>query len=568
MEINLSGMWKFCIDMGICGANYPDPGWPKDGWQIIEIPSCWNFYGEKYKIYEGISWYTKDFYLSNITSQTLGYFYFEGINYLSEIYLNGEKIGSHEGGYTPFSFDVSGKLKEKRNVLVVKVDNRRHLLRMPSVVGWFNYGGIHRPVSLKISEILQIRKFIIEQDKEEKRIIIDYEIETKSVFKKFYYTISISDGENIIWQVKDELHSFAREASIPGDFLQEWSPEKPTLYKIIFEITDGKERVFDRVEKIFGFRKLEIKENKILLNGKILKLKGINYLPMNPINGLTYSEEMIKKDIKLLKELKVNCIRVHFPLSEEFFTECDKAGLMVWCDISVYCADGPQDFFQKEENYKLAEQYFKETYFAYSHHPSIITWSLGNENNTSLPGGKEFFEKLIKFARNLEKNRFLSYASLALMRKEEESFFEQLDIIGLNEYFGWYDKLGENFENWKGGKPELTILKERLMGFFTRYKKPIALTEFGGDSLPGYRSSDLSLGSEDYHSALLEETFKIFKEFSLIVGYFPFSLNDYPDPSKPLVKFWPDENNHKGVVSFNGDKKSTFEVLKKIYQKL
>lgn len=569
--ISLNGIWKFCVDMGVCGGNYIEPDYPRDGWLSVEVPGCWNCYGEKYKIYEGVSWYAKELHLPEVNPDTIGTLYFEGVNYLCEIWLNGEKIGSHEGGYTPFNFDVSEKLRKGRNVLVLKVDNRWHLLRMPFVVGWFNYGGIHRPVFLHLSETLQIKKFILKTEAEEKRLIIDYKLETKKPFKEFHFLFSIYDGEKNIFQIKDEL-SLAGALSIPVPFLQNWSPEKPFLYKAVLEVCNSDGKVLDSVEKNFGIRSLELKEGKILLNGKTLKLKGINYLPINPISGLTYSREMVDKDLHILKELGVNAIRIHFPLSEDFFSECDKTGLLVWCDIPVYCLETyagiPEDFFQREENYNLAQQYFRESYLAYHHHPAIITWSLGNECSTWLSGAKKFFERLIEVARDLEKNRFLSYASLSLMRKEEEGFFNQLDIIGLNEYFGWYDKLGKNYENWKGEKPDLTILRERLSEFFKRYKKPVVLTEFGADSLPNYRSSDLVLGSEDYQATFLEETFKVLKEFPQIIGYFPFSFNDYPDPSKSLVRFWSEEINHKGVVSFNRDKKYSFEVLRKIYQKL
>lgn len=570
MIIKLNGLWKFTIDMGACGTPYFDVDFPRDFWDLVYVPSVWNFYKDIYYLYEGIGWYVKEFYIEEFDDFSFAEIYFEGVNYICEVYLNGKKIGIHEGGYTPFSFDISEFLKKGRNILVVKVDNRRHLLRMPYVVGWFNYGGIHRPVYIKISKKVKIDAFVLYF--EEENGVVDYKVKLKNLDDKFYYFLNIEDENGFLYEAKDKINDFIGKIEFPLKKFEKWFPDLPKTYKLSFGIIDENGNLLDKVEKNFGIRKLKVENYKIFINDKEIKLKGINYLPINPVDGLVFTEEMIKKDLKLIKELNANIIRVHFPLSEEFFNLCDKEGIMVWCDIPVYClekyAGVPEDFFTKEENYKLAEQYFKETFSYYNHHPSIITWSIGNENSTFLPGAGEFFYKLVEYARKLEKNRFISYACLILMRNEDESFFEKLDIIGLNEYFGWYDKLGKHYEKWEEKNFDLKIVKEKLSEFFNKHKKPVAITEFGADSLPGFRADKFVLGSEDYHSMLLQESFKIFREFPQITGYFPFSFNDYPDPSKPNVRFWSDQINHKGVVSFNRSKKAVFDTLKKIYENI
>ncbi|MCS7180128.1 MAG: hypothetical protein NZ891_02095 [bacterium] len=345
MILNLNGVWKFTIDMGVIVTPYFNPDFPRDYWETIYIPSVWNLYREKYYLYEGVVWFAKEFYIDNFKKDFISEICFEGVNYICEVYLNGEKIGYHEGGYTPFSFDITEKIREGKNVLVVKVDNRRHLLRMPYVVGWFNYGGIHRPVYIKISRKIRIDKLILNFENEEG--IINYEIKGKNRNELYYY-LNILDGETVIYEKKDKIDDFSGELKVPLHNLKKWSPDFPKVYKFLFKIIDKNGDLLDKIEKEFGVRELKIVDYKIFLNGKEIKLKGINYLPINPIGGLVFTKEMIEEDIKLIKELGVNTIRVHFPLSEEFFSLCDKEGLMVWCDIPIYCLEKyagiPDDF--------------------------------------------------------------------------------------------------------------------------------------------------------------------------------------------------------------------------------
>ncbi len=185
MRIDLNGIWKFAIDTGSCGTTYYDVDFPRDWWESVYVPSCWNFYKERYYLYEGVGWYAKEFYIEKLEEFFLAEIYFEGINYICEVYLNGKKIGSHEGGYTPFSFEITEALREGRNILVIKVDNRRHLLRMPYVVGWFNYGGIHRPVYIKISKKIKIENIFL--NFEDALGFINYEIKGEN--KEDIYTV-------------------------------------------------------------------------------------------------------------------------------------------------------------------------------------------------------------------------------------------------------------------------------------------------------------------------------------------------------------------------------------------
>lgn len=568
-QLDLSGPWQFCVDMGTCGANYADPQWPRDGWELVTVPGCWNHYAERLRLYEGVAWYAKAFGVPAAGTDTIATLRFEGANYLCEVWLNGEKLGTHEGGYSPFTFDVSACLKPGENVLVVRVDNRRHLLRMPFVVGWFNYGGLHRPVTLHLSRRNQITRIGVSSDVSSQTVRIEYELARPAGEEALSVRLRATTPDGWLELEQEKPTYDGNVFAFPLSGFRLWSPREPNVCNFQLELMDEAGDVLDVRHVCAGARTLEASGTELRLNGEPLRLNGINYLPINSGAGLTWSPETITDELALLAQLGVNGIRVHFPLDERFFSACDRAGLMVWCDLPIYCleeyAGVPKDFFVQERNYVLAAQYVRETLGSYGHHPSIITWSLGNENSTSLPGAREFFERLFAEARAIDATRWLSYASLILMRDEETAYFDQLDVVGLNEYFGWYDRLGPHYANWEGGPPDLSVLKEKLDAFFARCDRPVVISEFGADSVRGHRSSDLALGSEDYHSALLEETFRIAAQYPRIVGLFPFCFNDYADPSKSLVRFWSDAHNHKGVVSANREKKSVFATLQRLY---
>ena len=151
--IKLNGLWDFtpALDPDYRGSTYKDPDWDRRNWEKVKIPGCWNKYREKYALFEGVAWYAREFHIDYLdSSNAMAYFRFDAVNYLTKIYLNGEQIGEHEGGYTQFQVEGVRFLKEGRNVLVLSVDNRQHIIKFPGVIGWFNYGGIGTWTEVKI----------------------------------------------------------------------------------------------------------------------------------------------------------------------------------------------------------------------------------------------------------------------------------------------------------------------------------------------------------------------------------------------------------------------------------
>src|SRR5262245_48456972 len=152
-SVSLNGLWDFVVDLDPkyhAATNYAHPEWPRRHWQKVPVPGVWNKYAERYDIFEGVGWFARTFALPVLDAGTTCLVRFGAVNYRCEVFMNGQAVGTHEGGYTEFLVDVSRHVRVGDNTIAVRVDNRALVTRLPPVLGYFNYGGIHREVTLEI----------------------------------------------------------------------------------------------------------------------------------------------------------------------------------------------------------------------------------------------------------------------------------------------------------------------------------------------------------------------------------------------------------------------------------
>jgi len=571
--ISLDGVWSFTPDLDpeYHGVEcYKDPHCDRSNWERVPVPACWNKYSERYALFEGVTWYAKEFYLKEREGDEIAFLRFGGVNYLAHIFLNGKLVGEHEGGYTEFLIDVTTCIREGKNLLMVRADNRRNLIKLPAVMCWFNYGGIHRSVQLELSKRARIENLLIDAFPSgtdgigRVRAILKLKDNVTSMKSKI--KIFAPDG-NPVWEKSEIISPEKKALRLDYTFQIEnpllWNPESPFLYQCAFSIKGSDGGELDSLKTNFGVRKLSAEGRALLLNGKKIRLKGICCLCDHPDTGIALKEEVGKEDLTMFQELGVNALRSHFPLPEMMLDECDRRGMMLWLDGPVFCLSPKNEKvgseFSQSEYLSLAKQILKEMMMQTYNHPSVLFWCIGNECNTSHPEAKEFFEGLANEVRKIDSSRLISYASLYT---GVGCVAEMVDVIGVNEYWGWYDRCFEETE----GELDLGILERELGKLIKEHTKPIILSEFGADAVPGYRAKETKLWSEDYQKLLLESTFKVAKTFPEISGIFPFLYNDYPDPSKPLNKYWKGLNL-KGIVSYDRKKKIAFNLLKNIYSK-
>ena len=335
---SLDGKWQIIIDpyeTGYYDYRYePSPNGyfknakPKSKSDLVEydfdasdqlnVPGDWNTQKESLLLYEGTIWYKKSFdYQKKDTDRV--FVYFGAVNYIADVYLNGQKLGRHEGGFTPFNFEITKLVKEKDNFLILKVDNKRHREAVPTLnTDWWNYGGITRQVSIVETPGTYIQDYFIQLQKGSQRHI--------SGWVKLDGT---QPGQKITIQIPEAKISKTFTADNNGytkiDFdadLTLWSPENPHLYEVDISAES------DRIKDTIGFRSIEVKGTDILLNGKPIFIRGVDIHEEAPFRGgRAFSHEDARTLLGWAKDLGCNFVRLaHYPHNEAMLREADRHG--------------------------------------------------------------------------------------------------------------------------------------------------------------------------------------------------------------------------------------------------
>ena len=574
-SITLNGKWNYIIDpyeTGYYDYRYmpfdqmPNPGngaffldkKQTDKSELIEysfdksptlwVPGDWNSQNEKLLYYEGTIWYRKLFDYTKSKDENKVFVHFGAINYESDVYLNGKKLGKHVGGFTPFNYDITDLLKEKGNSLVVKVDNKRKREAVPTLnTDWWNYGGITRDVTIIEVSKNFIQDYFVQLKKGSENEITGY-IQLNNALNQQSVLISIPELK-ISTEVKTDSTGKAI-FSFKAKKIDSWSPENPKLYQVDISTTENK--ISDKI----GFRTIETKGTDILLNGKSIFLRGICIHAENAQRGgRAYSEADAQMLLNSAKELNCNYVRLaHYPHSEYMVKLADKMGILVWEENPVYWT------IQWENPATLANamQQLSDVISRDKNRASVIIWSMANETPVG-PARTEFLKKLAAHARSLDNTRLISAAleihgnPANLYEKiVEDPFADYVDIVNFNEYVGWYDGLPDKCDKivWN-----------------IKYNKPVMISEFGADALQGMHGDILTRFSEEYQENVYNRTLKMLSQIPQFRGVSPWILYDFRSPKRVLPNIQ-DGWNRKGVIGENGTKKKAFYVLKDFYSQM
>ena len=511
----------------------------------LQVPGDWNSQEEKLLYYEGTIWYKKSFDYSKKEKANRVFVHFGAVNYIAEVYLNGEKLGVHEGGFTPFNFEVTNILKGKNNYLVLKVDNTRFKEAVPTInTDWWNYGGITRDVNLVELPPIFIQDYFIQLKKGTQDHITGF-IQLSDNIKNTNVKIQIPEL-NFSKKINN-INSIITNFDFEINGIELWSPENPKLYNIV--ITSSQETLQDQI----AFRTIETKDGEILLNGKAIFLRGICMHEENTMRGgRAYSEADALVALTWAKELNCNFMRLaHYPHNEHTIRLADKMGMLLWEEIPVYWTIdfNNEKVFQKSNN-QLTELITRD-----KNRASVIIWSMANETPQS-EVRNTFLKKLINQARKMDNTRLVS-AALQHRTKDrvnviDDPISREVDVIGFNQYIGWY-----------GGHPKDV---PNVKWFFDQ-KKPVIISEFGGGALAGYHADRETRWTEEYQEYLYEQSILMMKKMPALRGVTPWILADFRSPKRTLPKIQ-DGWNRKGLISNSGNKKKAFYTLQSWYEEL
>ncbi|MFY0650682.1 MAG: beta-glucuronidase [Cyclobacteriaceae bacterium] len=508
----------------------------------LMVPGDWNTQKEKLYYYEGTVWYKRDFDFSG-SADEVNYLYFGAVNYEAKVYLNGELIGLHVGGYTPFQFDVTGKLNEKDNCLVVKVDNKRKREAIPTInTDWWNYGGITRSVYLISTPKSHISDYSVQLAKGSKTTIEGW--------------VAVKDGKDGD-EVNIEIPELKKttKATLKGGMAkfsisakpELWEPGNPKLYQV--NISSSSDTVTEQI----GFRTIETQGSKIILNGEEVFLKGICIHEEAPFKtGRVTSKEECRILLQWAKELGCNFIRLaHYPHSETMVREAEKMGFLIWSEIPVYWTV----LFDNPETYANAQNQLQEMISRDKNRAAVVLWSVANET----PEGEarlKFLSNLADFARSLDNTRLITAALDTQGRKEgarhiEDPLGEVVDVIGINNYCGWYSGKPGSCGDMKWGSD---------------YDKPMIMSEVGGGALQGYHGEINERWTEEYQADVYKNNIEMMRNIDFLAGASPWILMDFRSHRRHLRKIQNDFNR-KGLISEQGVPKKAYYILQDYYQK-
>ncbi|MCE7061045.1 glycoside hydrolase family 2 protein [Dyadobacter sp. CY343] len=456
--ISLNGNWMFVLDPAELGMSNQ---WYKEGvakpsrQDIVTVPHCFSA-DPRYEFYTGTAWYRKFFPWKPASGKRV-ILHFDAAYYKTNVWLNGQQVGEHEGGYTPFSFDVTSLLKEGNNELVVAVNNNTWKTNtIPGVkdngdvndafVGWVNYGGLIRPVYLTIEPEVYAENIKIETtpDLAKNSASITAKIRVKNASpnaatpKIDFNVFQDKKPVTLKWKTKPtsipagQTALIEAEASIPAAQVKLWDLDQPNLYEL--KATAGS----DSISSHFGIRKIEIRDAQILLNGKPLKVGGGNRVLDYPGLGSMEPDWLVEKDFRLMKEAGMEFQRLtHYTPAEYYYDLADKYGMLIITEVGNWQLTGKQmDNDSMRANFKSQ---FREMAERDWNHPSVIAYSVGNEYLSDKPGGQRWTKDMIAFAREVDPTRLYTFASMQINTrpaKPEDEASQYVDFVSANIYGG------------------------------------------------------------------------------------------------------------------------------------
>ena len=517
----------------------------------LQVPGDWNTQDQRLFFYEGTVWYKKSFqYQPREAHRAL--LYFGAANYEAFVWVNGQEAGRHEGGFTPFNFDVTDQLREGENTVVVKVDNKRRAEAVPTqIFDWWNYGGLTRDVLLvsvpeTYVESYELRLAETRQNgekpnpKKPRLLSFTLQLSQKEAGRKV--TLSIPElkvSQTVLTDAEGRVSLQVKARP------QLWSPKNPKLYKV--EISTEAEQISDEI----GFRTIETRGKQILLNGEPIFLKGISIHEEKPNGGgRANSTQDAHQLLSWAQELGCNFVRLaHYPHNEYAVREAERMGILVWSEIPCYWTIA----WTNPDTYANAERQLTDMISRDRNRANIIIWSIANETPHSAERDA-FLGRLARKARQLDPTRLISMAmevtsAANYHNRLQDNMHELVDVVSFNQYIGWYRDVND--------APKMT--------WEIPYEKPVIISEFGGGAKAGLHGAKNQRWTEEFQENLYRENTAMLDKIDGLAGTTPWILKDFRSPRRVLPDIQ-DYYNRKGLFSDGGEKKKAYYVLKSWYE--
>ncbi|MBR6679633.1 MAG: glycoside hydrolase family 2 protein [Clostridia bacterium] len=523
----------------------------RDG-ETINLPHSWNAIdgqdgGSDY--FRGSCLYTKTLKKAELPVADLYYIEFRGTNSSADLFVNGEKLAHHDGGYSTWRVNITEALTDETEIAVI-VDNAPNDTVYPQMADFTFYGGIYRNVSLICVNDAHFDLdyyggpgLMITPTVDGKDATVEVEVFVKNLkdSQKLVYTIYDKDENEL-----DKIESADTKVTFEIKDVHLWNGRKdPYLYCCEVEIVEGDE-VLDNVCNRFGCRSFRIDpDNGFILNGEEYPLRGVSRHQDRWGVGNALLPEHHEEDIDLICEVGATTIRLaHYQHDQYFYDLCDERGLVIWAEIPYISKHMPGG---RENTISQMKELVTQNY----NHPSIVVWGLSNE--ISIGGSDEDLLEnhriLNDLCHEMDKTRLTTIAAVS-MCKMDDPYLQIPDVVSYNHYFGWYggdtSMNGPWFDKFHATHPTI----------------PIGCSEYGCEAL-NWHTSDPKQGdyTEEYQAYYHEELIKQLFTRKYMWATHVWNMFDFGADAR--AEGGENGQNHKGLVTMDRKyKKDSFYAYK------
>ena len=572
----LGGPWLYRADPANAGMA---AGWWRNvgstaGWSAVTVPNSYNAGDLSDASMSGsVGWYRRDFtvprgaFATWVPARFRSWIVrFESVNYYATVWLNGKRVGTHAGAYLPFEFALTG-VRSGVNRLIVRVDDRRNGASFPPGPsgGWWNFGGLQREVYLRAVQRVDMAPIVrpvlpcptCNALVEEQVPVHNPTSAPQTV------TLTGSYGGTRIRFGTDTIAAggtWTAERSVTIRRPHLWVPGDPHLYKATLTASDTAGRRLEGYVTYSGIRSITTApDGQLLLNGRVLNLRGFSIHEQNVSDGAALTTQQLLDLVNWDRELGGGIIRAHYPLNPQIEEAADRDGVLLWSEIPVY--QSAPSYYSRASWLADAKALLRQNILTNENHPSILLWSIANELSTPPTGGEaRYIAAATRLAHQLDPTRPVGMALSDWPGVGCQTAWAPLDVIGFNDYFGWFDAGGGSTDD----PDELSPFLDSLHACYPT--KPLMISEFGFE---GNRNGPPDeRGTYQYQTNAAQFHLGVFAGKPYIAAAMWFALqnfaahpgwgggNPYPDP--PYVQ--------KGEIDLQGNPvQPLFTTIQHIY---
>ena len=559
---NLSGLWRFSLDVAGEGR---DERWYADGLAdagYMAVPASYNDISTDAAVreYIGEAWYQTTVRVPRGWAGRRIVLHFESATHGATVWVGESEVGSHQGGYTPFEFDITELVSAGDEATVtVAVDNRLSFQTIPPGIvedtpagprqryfhDFYNYSGLHRSVWLTSTPVAHLTDVTVTTEIDGTAGIVGYFAETAGrTGEQVSVVLRDAAGRQVAAGDGDSGRLRVADAHL-------WAPGHGYLYDLEVRLVDPAGELVDSYHQTVGIRTVRVDGTRFLINGEPFYFTGFGKHEDIGVIGKGHNDAYLLHDFDLLNWIGANSFRTsHYPYSEEVLDHADRMGIVIIDETAavglnmglgggIFGSQGYTTFSPETINdvtQQVHAQAIRELVARDKNHPSVVLWSIANEPESDTEGAERYFEPLFALTRELDPTRPVGFVNVMLAPHGTCRVSQFADVLMLNRYYGWYVQTGDL------AAAELAWEKE-LRGWASE-GKPIVITEYGADTMPGLHAVVAAPWTEEYQVEYLAMNHRVFDRIDAVVGEQVWNFADFQTTS--------------GIMRVGGNKKGVF----------